>query len=923
MPKAIDIVASPTFLFYIILIVVVILTIVSSYIYDTSQPLPGSSFNFGSTASFPDAYPQISPPPTTAPEQLECLRLCADEVGALSPCPDVAIQKCNNNNDCLSCTAPYNLPISCQEPSSTIKDQQKKLGNESDKYCLVEKHACAGSTDPTKLQTCNSDSDCAVCDDLDNSDIGESMICQAVPDKATLTTVTANGYGTKTIENVPAGRYCLPKLKTCDYTTGSAVWTSLGWKCECNKFGSLFGGEDCSKMIACSNNLTTSWSSDKQQLLANINNPDTGTKIGDKWTPDSLIDPLACHDENGKPVSCDTRGSQRNAVCQCDGIAAGDLRTFTTVKGNPLVCMPDQCYGNAFGGRFMSSIPPKYSLSSLLWHTITPKVTWTGDAEEWGCLAGIWHFRDQDPSTKVYGSFKLIKLPYNPKETANHNYKLVNVDREANLKNDFFIEDGALFAPPVLMSGYYSNDHGKTFKELAIQTDLTNPSVCERKSGQACAAVHASCRGAVYFATQFDGNTSKKLLLVNDNFSDIQEAVQVSLWYIPIQNKIGYGKITLSANKPNNSTSLRFSYDIATKNMLVFIKQGYIWVLTGAITLLTIDKKTDIYVAPLNITMNNPVTDVNIHYKNVDNEDSAEIYLQLGSNYLIGDKGNITQVPESEVTNYGTWILTPTGEHSQPEGTPAHQPETQCVCSGRGSVLWEFDKNKVSSDTNGYIWRGRCNEETLPQSSITLPAEGADWEGCSQPANTRSGQTLLVPGGGGGVHSTCVVDPCIGDYADPYYTSPNQDGTFDFGTGTCNCTKPDDGWNNYIFPNGSCDRDVNPVCSLCVNACQTEVSCPKYWGTNQNCSSCHTDNQGNRVCECSAADTLCVELTGGFCVDALRYNDTPCSGMYPLMTSQDAEKVCDGKYKCRAYEKHNEPIPGNPAIYWYEQLCGG
>ena len=162
------------------------------------------------------------------------------------------------------------------------------------------------STDPADLLTCTQDIDCAVCDDLDDSDLGYSMTCQAVADGANLSTITKDGTGVKSIENVSAGMYCLPKLKECDYSTGSALWTDMGWICDCNKYGSIFGGSDCTEMQACNNDLVTDWSKDKQSLLLNIDAVLTDDKIGDQWDVDQGINPLECHDSNGNIGVCNS-----------------------------------------------------------------------------------------------------------------------------------------------------------------------------------------------------------------------------------------------------------------------------------------------------------------------------------------------------------------------------------------------------------------------------------------------------------------------------------------------------------------------------------------------------------------------------------------------------------------------------------------
>lgn len=761
--------SSPTFLFYTVFVVTVVLTVLLAYILDTEQSIPQGTYNYGTTASFPNAYPQITPTPVTDPTQTACLQLCSDEVGALTPCTDVAIQTCTSDSDCSTCIAPYQLPLSCQSPDSTIAKQQAALGNTADKYCLLTKETCANSTDPLDLKSCTRDIDCAVCDDLDDSTLGESMVCQYVTDNATLSTVTKTGEGSKTIYNVPEGNYCLPKLKQCDYTTGSAVWTELGWVCKCNKYGDLFGGSDCTKMQACNNDLVTSWSQDKQQLLINV-----GDDKGKVWDPKtSLVDPFMCHDSSGNQVSCDTADADPNVVCQCDGVSAGDFRTFTYNELDNFKCDLDPCFANAFGGRTVPHALSGIPLFMLLWNDATTDLNYT-----------------------------------------------------------------------------------------------------------------------VFYTAHLDHN----------GVAD------------------GYGTLGMHLQKPDNTSAVRFGWQYGRQEaesandnrLMVFVQDGYHWQYRGVVTEMTLNDHYGLYVAQINQGANS--------YQNARMEsmgsignDVEMVYLWLNDQVLVSNasSGYLMYGGKSK----GYWAMLDANATSGNLITPYNQPVTNCVCSGRGASLWDFDQNAIGNGSNGYSWVGRCESENIPQSTLQLPADGAQHSSCQFPANVDSSKTMLVPGGGDGEPSTCMVDPCRGNYSDPYYSNPNFVGHFDSGLGFCNCgvdynlqKYPDfEEWNNYIFPTGTCDRGVNPVCSLCVNACQYDSNaCPPYWSSAACASSCRTNNADQTYCVCDPNDPDCSSINDNkYCVDKLTTYKQECNSIYPLTTMVDQNNVCDGNYMCK-YGVHND-----------------
>jgi hypothetical protein len=359
---------SYSFLYYVLFFVAMFAAVGGAKLYDTSTP--PKRLATGTISPFPNALPAFAPP-QASPQSTACFQLCPDQYGNMEPCDNVVIRACDNDFDCTLCDAPSNLAVSCQYPSSTVADRQKVLGNVSEKYCLMTKQKCV----PTKcvedegldeckpcvqvhgsedcLHACKSDDDCAVCDDLDGSDVfkDRTMTCEYVKSGDTLSTVTKDGQGAKSFTVSYSGSYCLPKLKQCNYDTGSAKWSDKGWVCDCDKFKTVYGGETCDQFIACNNEALFGWSKDKQMLLLNVDAERGDKKKGEVWDPDTGIAPEACHDKTGAPVDCGTADAKPNTFCQCDGVAAGSRRQYRHSANDPLTCELDPCHENSEGGK--------------------------------------------------------------------------------------------------------------------------------------------------------------------------------------------------------------------------------------------------------------------------------------------------------------------------------------------------------------------------------------------------------------------------------------------------------------------------------------------------------------------------------------------------------------------------------------------
>lgn len=188
--------------------------------------------------------------------------------------------------------------------------------------------------------------------------------------------------------------------------------------------------------------------------------------------------------------------------------------------------------------------------------------------------------------------------------------------------------------------------------------------------------------------------------------------------------------------------------------------------------------------------------------------------------------------------------------------------ESACSCSGFGSGVWTYQAPKDNSDsTQGYRWKGYCEQVNIPGTSIVLPAD-ANKDVCAaqKQANTDAQASLLIPGVNKEQQAVCVVDPCSGVTSDKSYRTnigiTGSFGSFSATTGTCLCSAQD-GAINIDITSENCDRTINPACSFCANACiggqeQIKTLCPVRAGSS--CApNCSTSATGAKVCDCGKA----------------------------------------------------------------------
>ncbi len=213
-------------------------------------------------------------------------------------------------------------------------------------------------------------------------------------------------------------------------------------------------------------------------------------------------------------------------------------------------------------------------------------------------------------------------------------------------------------------------------------------------------------------------------------------------------------------------------------------------------------------------------------------------------------------------------------------------PPNQCVCSGANSRIWDSDPrdpNDVEKSDpvlaqqlrtqEGYIYRGRCNDVTLPNSNITIMAdpERIASDICKDPSNNAADVSSLVPGysqnaAGDATVSVCSADPCRGIYSDINFAPPDNltsFGHYDATLGMCTCVSP-----AATVTIAECNNTINPVCSTCANACVgMQSDNPDDWPCRQHplrpCKTwdksnpndnfkpgCITDQNGNAQCIC-------------------------------------------------------------------------
>lgn len=314
----------PSVVFVISLVTTLVLVITVALVYDRT---PDTRKQKRSSHPFPNVAPLVAGPPTKD----VCVNLMSDASGHYVPSPKDPLKTCTTDFDCADCgSSPVDVPVECRAPSASVAQQQHDLKNSADKYCLPRAQSCMPD-----LHACTHDGDCAVCDDVLGG--GEAMRCEIVSDPKVVGDV-----------DVPVGNWCLPRTGKCDAENASLQWTSDGWKCTC-KFPTVHGGEACDLPLTCSTSDVTDWSADKQRLMINED-----TDEPEAWTMKSGVNPVLCHVEGATRSEWDkpcTKDTIPNTVCRCDGLAKDSLTGYRNDPNNPMVCVPDTCSMNAYGGR--------------------------------------------------------------------------------------------------------------------------------------------------------------------------------------------------------------------------------------------------------------------------------------------------------------------------------------------------------------------------------------------------------------------------------------------------------------------------------------------------------------------------------------------------------------------------------------------
>ena len=211
-------------------------------------------------------------------------------------------------------------------------------------------------------------------------------------------------------------------------------------------------------------------------------------------------------------------------------------------------------------------------------------------------------------------------------------------------------------------------------------------------------------------------------------------------------------------------------------------------------------------------------------------------------------------------------------------------PPNQCICSGANSRLWD---SVASNSSEGFIYKGRCSDTVIAGSEVTLRADPvhASSVSCSNVSNQHAEISSLVPGIASDATknatvNVCSPDPCRALYADPSFTpveSLKSWGHYDAVQGTCGCVSP------AMNVGSSAELGVNPVGSVCVNAClgmtstnETDWPCRKHPYrpcTYMTEESCTTDANGKAKCSCPVG---CGNTDGSTC--ALQFESGGCFG---------------------------------------------
>ena len=213
-------------------------------------------------------------------------------------------------------------------------------------------------------------------------------------------------------------------------------------------------------------------------------------------------------------------------------------------------------------------------------------------------------------------------------------------------------------------------------------------------------------------------------------------------------------------------------------------------------------------------------------------------------------------------------------------------PPNQCICSGANSRIWDSERDG-GREQEGYVWRGRCNDVTLPHSEVVIRADAERMASamCSTPSNSAADVTSLVPGyaqdaTGSATVGVCSADPCRGQYSDPNIAPPEglkNWGHYDATVGACACAAP-----SASVAVDECDNVLNPACSTCVNACVgMDSDDPNDWPCQRHplrpCPAkptCLTDEQGKAQCVC---DSKCTSTDSMTCAEKFE-SEAGCHG---------------------------------------------
>jgi hypothetical protein len=239
-------------------------------------------------------------------------------------------------------------------------------------------------------------------------------------------------------------------------------------------------------------------------------------------------------------------------------------------------------------------------------------------------------------------------------------------------------------------------------------------------------------------------------------------------------------------------------------------------------------------------------------------------------------------------------------------------PPNQCVCSGADARIWDIDTrdpsevektDPVLAETlrlqQGHVYTGRCRDTTIATngSRVVLKAnpDHANSDACSLANNQHAEVTSLVPGfavdeAGNAEVSVCSADPCRAHYSDVNFRPPEDIqnwGHYSTENGACECVSP-----SKSTTIESDDLTVNPVASVCANACSgMESDNPDDWpcklkldpnrpckqDPNRQCpekAQCLTGENGEAVCVCPEG---WGNIDGNTCVEKFD-NFTSCHG---------------------------------------------